>query len=74
MESDTGSWRRAGDATYILDLVSGQHLQIVNGPLCGLEGTFVARRPSGVLLIRMGNGTYAEVSEVCVKPKGPAKT
>jgi hypothetical protein len=70
METDTGIWRRNADATHILDLVAGQRLRIVTGPLRGLKGTFVARRQGGVLLIRAGSGTYVEVSEFCVKPEG----
>jgi hypothetical protein len=69
MDSDTGLWRMTDEPTHILDLVSGQHLRIIAGPLTGLKGTIVARRQGGVLLIRTGSGTYVEVCEFCVTPE-----
>jgi hypothetical protein len=70
MESDTRIGPRDDDATHVLYLVTGQRLRIVTGPMRGLKGRFVERRPGGVLLIGAGGGMYVEVSEFCVTPEG----
>jgi hypothetical protein len=70
VESDTRIGHRDDDPTHLLYLVTGQQMRIVAGPMRGLKGTFVDRRPGGVVLLRAGSGMYLEVSEFCVKPEG----
>ena len=53
--------------TQALDFKLGSSVRCVMGELKGLEGTVVATRASGRLLVRVAKGVLIEVPRVCLR-------
>ena len=53
--------------TQTIDLRLGSRVRCVMGELKGLEGTVVATRASGRLLVRVAKGVLIEVPRVCLR-------
>lgn len=48
-------------------ILDGQRVEILSGPLVGVQGIVVATRAAGRVLIQVTQGSYIEVSESCLR-------